>query len=206
MTVVLAATQGLSIDMSQTIEQQQGTAPAIRRVRGDLELFWRIIAGLMVLIIAWIIWVLYQISPRSVVTPLAIESQRRDPGSQAPAFGAASAAASMHPATAQEGAAASSVPQPSPEALAAALAMEQAQAGMRSGAHQSSADIQRAVLAQRKEQLKREQQLRRESLKLATEITTPLAERNRIPKEQQTKSDGAPAVPAAADAAGKARP
>lgn len=210
MTLVLAAKPGLSIDMSQTNQQEQGAAPTKPRVRKDWELFWRIIAGLMVVIIGWTVWVLYQITPRSVVTPLVYESQVKPLGTQQSATGAASAVASLQPAAAppaaQEGAAALPVPQPVPEAAAAALAIDQAQAGVRTGAHQSSADVQAAALEKREEQLKREQQLRRERLKLSTEITTPLAERKRIPKKQQGKPDGAPPVPAATDAAGKVRP
>lgn len=191
--------------MSQTKQQEQGAAPT--RVRKDWELFWRIIAGLMLLIIGWIAWVLYQITPRSVVTPLVYESQIKPLVTQQPA--AASAVPSLQPAAAppaaQEGAAALPLPQPAPEAAAAALAMEQAQAGARTGAHQSSADVQAAALEKREEQLRRDEQLRRERLKLSTEITTPLAEKKKIPKTQEGKTDDAPPVPAATGAAGKIR-
>jgi hypothetical protein len=188
MTLVLAAKRELSIDMSQTNQQEQGAAPTKPRVRKDWELFWRIIAGLMLVIIGWIVWVLYQITPRSVITPLAYESQVKPISTQPSAIGAVSAVASPQPAAAtpaaQEAAAAVAVPQPSPEAAAAALAMDQAQSAARSGAHQASADIQAAALEKREEQLKREQQLERGGLKLAPEITTPLAERKRIPKKK----------------------
>lgn len=189
MTSVLAAKPGLCIDMSQTNQQEQGSAPARpRRVRKDLELFWRIIAGLMVIIIGWIIWVMYQITPRSVVTPLVYEYQVKRVNTQQSATGAAGTIASpQSPApapAAQPGATAVAVPQASPEAAAATLAMDQAQAGARTGAHQSSADVQAAALEKREEQLKREEQFRRERLKLSTEITTPLVERKRIPKKQ----------------------
>jgi hypothetical protein len=188
MTLVLAAKPGLCIDMSQTNQQEQGAAPTKPRVRKDWELFWRIIAGLMLVIIGWISWVLYQITPRSVVTPLVYESQVKPVGTQPSATGAASAVASLQPAAAppaaQVGTAALPVPQPAPEAAAAALAMDQAQAGARAGAHQASADIQAAALEKREEQLQREQQLERGGLKLSPEITTPLAERKRIPKKR----------------------
>jgi len=188
MTLVLAAKPGLNIDMNHTNQQEKGNAPTIPTVRKDWELFWRIIAGLMVVIIGWIGWVLYQITPRSVVTPLVYESQVKPLGTQQSAADAVSAVASLPPAAAtpaaQEGAAAVAVPQPASEAAAAALAMDQAQAGARDGAHQSSADVQAAALEMREEQLKREQQLRRERLKLSTEITTPLVERRRIPKKE----------------------
>ena len=210
MTLVLAAKPGLSIDMSQTNQQEQGAAPTKPRGRKDWELFWRIIAGLMLVIIGWIVWVLYQITPRSVVTPLVYASQVKRGGTQQSEASAAEPAASLQPtpakSAAQDGAAGLAVPAPAPEAAAAAVLMDQAQSAMRSGAHQSSADVQAVALEEREEQLKREQQLRRERLKLSTEITTPLAERQRIPKKQEGNPDGAPAVPAAADAAGKARP
>jgi hypothetical protein len=79
--------------MSQTKQQEQGAAPAKPRVRKDWELFWRIIAGLMVVIIGWIVWVLYQITPRSVVTPLVYESQVKPLVSHPSATGAVAPAA-----------------------------------------------------------------------------------------------------------------
>jgi hypothetical protein len=188
MTLVLAAKSGLNIEMSQTNQQEHGAAPTKPRVRKDWELFWRIIAGLMVIIIGWIVWVLYQITPRSVVTPLVYESQVKPLGTQQSATGAVSAVVSLQPAAAtpaaQEGAAALPVPQPAPEAAAAALAMDQAQSGARSGAHQASADVQAAALEKREEQLQRLEQLERGGLKLSPEITTPLVERKRIPKKK----------------------
>ena len=54
--------------MSQTKRQERAGAPAESRARKDWEWFWRIVAGLMLLVIAWVVWVLYQITPRSVVT------------------------------------------------------------------------------------------------------------------------------------------
>jgi hypothetical protein len=183
MTLVLAAKPGLCIDMSQTKQQEQGAAPT--GARKDLELFWRIIAGLMVIIIAWVAWVLYQISPRSVVTAQVYEFQVKPVGR--PVTGAVSAVASVQPSAAtpaaQEVAAAVTVPQPASEAATAALAMDQAQAGARTGAHQSSADIQAAALEQRNDQLRRVEPLERDGLKLSPEITTPLVERKRIPKQ-----------------------
>jgi hypothetical protein len=173
--------------MSQTNQQEQGATPTKPKVRKDWELFWRIIAGLMLVIIGWTVWVLYQITPRSVVTPLVYESQVKPLGTQQSATGAASAVASPQPAAAppaaQEGAAALPVPQPAPEAAAAALAMDQAQAGARAGAHQSSADIQAAALEKRAEQLQWAEQLERGGLKLSPEITTPLVGNKRIPKK-----------------------
>jgi hypothetical protein len=198
--LVLAATPGLSIEMSQTNQSQQGAAAAESRPRKDLELFWRIIAGLMLVIIAWIVWVLYQITPRSVVTPLVYESQIKRIGAQQSEAGVATAP--VQPASANSAAqdGAGALPVPAPEAVAAALRMDQAQAALRAGAHESSADVQAADLESRIEPV----QGRR--LKLSTEITTPLDEKKAIPKQPQARSDGAPPPPAATDQAGKIRP
>lgn len=200
MTLVLAATPGLSIDMSQTNQQPQGAAPVKAKPRKDWELFWRIIAGLMIVVIAWIIWVLYQITPRSVVTPLVYESQVKRGGTQQSETGAAAASPQLAPAksASQQAVGAPPVPQPTSDATAAALLMDQAQAAMRSGAHQSSADVQAAALEQRIEPV------RGERLKLSTEITTPLVEKKSVPNQHKARPDGVPPVPATT--AGKVRP
>lgn len=190
--------------MSQTKQQQQGAAPAESKPRKDWELFWRIIAGLMIVVIGWIAWVLYQITPRSVVTPLVYESQIKRSGTQQSEPDTVSAVVSLQPipanSAAQEGPGALPVAQPAPDVAAAALLMDQAQAAMRSGAHQSSADVQAAALEKRIEPVQGER------LKLSTEITTPLVERKSIPEQQEARPGGAPPVPAATDQAGKVRP
>lgn len=175
MTLVLAAKPGLSMEMSQTKQEEQDAGPVKPTARKRWELFWRIIAGLMLLVIVWIVWVLYQITPRSVVTPLVYESQVESPGTQQSATGAVSAAASA---------------QPAPEAAAAALAMDQAQAGVRTGAHQSSAEVQAAALENREAQLKPDGQFEGARLKLATEITTLPIGQKKIPKKPESKADG----------------
>ena len=184
--------------MTQTMQPQPALVPAAPGPHKHWELFWRIIAGLMIIIIAWIAWVLYQISPRSVVTPLVYESQLKRGRAQP----AETAAASVQPApsSVKDGAAEAAVPPTGPEAAAAALLMEQTQAALRSGAHQASADVQAAALEQRTEPV------RGGRLKLSTEITTPLIEKNTMPKQQEARPDGAPPVPSAADQAGKVRP
>ncbi len=179
--------------MSETNQQRQGAAPPKLGARKNDELFWRIIAGLMLVIIGWIVWVLYQISPRSLITPLVYESQAKPMGTPA-----AAAAASPRPPPAPPAALPST--QIAPDAAAAALAMDQAQAAARSGAHQASADVQAETLE------KRQEAVQGARLKLSTEITTPLAEKKWIPQQQEGKADGASTVPAATDAAGKARP
>ena len=191
MALVLATKPGLSIDMNQTTQQEQGAAPAKPRTRRDWEWFWRVIAGLMLLVIAWVAWVLYQITPRSVVTPLAYSNQIRPIGAQQLAAGTTTPAAPV-------AAVAPSAPQPAPPAAAADLAMGIAQTAARSGAHQSSADVQAAAME------KREEQIKGERLRLATEISIPPAEKAGIPRKAEGKAGGA--VPAATGAAGKDRP
>ncbi|MDP2640650.1 MAG: hypothetical protein Q8Q16_08290, partial [Betaproteobacteria bacterium] len=132
MTLVLAAKPGLSMEMSQTKQEEQDAAPVKPTARKRWELFWRIIAGLMLLVIVWIVWVLYQITPRSVVTPLVYESQVKPIGTQRSATSGAAAGASRPPAAAPPGAhqaaaAASPVREPTPAAAAAAAAMDEAQ-------------------------------------------------------------------------------
>jgi hypothetical protein len=162
--------------------QEQGGAPA-KPVRRDWELFWRIVAGLMLLVIGWMVWVLYQISPRSVVTPLAYATQVRPIGTQAPASAA--------PAVAVDTAA---------KPTEADQAMEAAQAAARAGAHQASADGQ-AAAGENKPQA-----IGAQGLKLATEISTPLAQKPANPKTQEGRTAGAPASTTGAAAAGKNRP
>jgi hypothetical protein len=181
--------------MSQTSQQQQGAVPAEPGPRKDWELFWRIIAVLMIVVIGWIVWVLYQITPRSIATPLAYQSQATRSATQQSEAGVAAAKSA-----AQEGVAALPAPQPAPEVAAAALLMDQTQAALRAGAHQASADVQAANAEQWVAPVQGER------LKLSTEITTPLVERRSAPKLQETRPDGAPSVPAATDQAGKVRP
>jgi len=163
--------------MSQTSQQPQGAATAKPGARKDWEWFWRIIAGLMLIVIAWVIWVLYQIAPRSVVTPLAYESWTKPIATPQAAAGA-----NANNATALQGGSMSAVQaaapgsapvQPTAGAVAAVQAMDPAQAAARAGAHQSSADVQAAAL----EKAGAESQVKREGLKLSTEIRTPLGEK-----------------------------
>ncbi len=181
--MALVAKLGLGTKMSQTKQQEQDGSLAKPRARRDWEPFWRIIAGLMLVVIAWVVWVLYQIAPRSVVTPLAYATQVRPIGTLQPAAAAPSAP---------------TAPQPAPAATAADLAMDTAQAALRSGAHQAAADIQAAAPA------KKQDQTVGAGLRLSTEISTPLAEQQGNPKPRE--ADGAPAAPAATGAGAKDRP
>ena len=164
--------------MSQST--QQHAAPA--RARRDWELFWRIVAGLMLIVIAWIIWVLYQITPRSVVTPLAYESRSKPIGTPAAASPAVAALppgaiAPAPQAEASAGRAGMPMAQGAAETGAANPAMEQAQAAARAGAHQASADVQAAALGEAREKAQAAEHSTQEGLKLSTEIVTPPAGR-----------------------------
>src|SRR5471032_1005639 len=78
----------------KTLTQHLRPVPA----RRNWELFWRIMAGIMVFVVGWIIWVLYQISPRPIVTDLAFESQGKiRQSAAAPAAGAPAPAATVIP-------------------------------------------------------------------------------------------------------------
>ncbi len=181
--------------MSNSSGQKQGTAPAGRGAHW--ELFWRIIAGLMLITICWIAWVLYQIMPRSVVTPLAFETQAKAITAAGAGTSPATPAQQAGAAAAPDASAARASSQSVPDTVAAMRAMEEVQAALRAGAHQSSADVQAAALP------KAEEAVLGERLKLSTEITTPLAER--IPGKED-HSGAAPRAATAAGAAGKARP
>lgn len=174
--------------MSQTKQQQEAVAGS-PRPRKDWELFWRIIAGLMLLIITWALWVLYQITPRSVVTPLAYANPIRSIGTHQSASGAAATAAAQPAVTPP-------APAPVAEATPADAAMDRAQAAARAGAHQASADVGASSPE------KTDQPIQGVGLRLATEISMPAAEKPVSLKTPEGRTGGAPAV----DAAGKQRP
>jgi hypothetical protein len=173
MTWFPAAAAGSSMQMSQTMEQEQRPAPAKPGERKGMELFWRIIAGLILVTIAWVLWVVYQIAPRSVATPLAYEAGAKSMGKLQTAAGAGVPGALP---TASTLAAQAMTPRVLPaEPAAADLAMEQAQAAARAGAHQASADVQAAHLERDQRNEREPERLKMEGLKLSTEIATPPA-------------------------------
>ncbi len=171
--------------MSQTKQQERAAAPAAPRARKDWEWFWRIVAALMLLVIAWVVWVLYQITPRSVVTPLAYATQIRPIGGMPQSAGGTATLPS---------ALVKSVSEPA----VADLAMDAAQAAARSGAHQASADIQAAAAGQ--------EATLGEVLKLATEISTLPAKAQKTGQTPLGKPEDPAAPSATKGAAGKARP
>ena len=187
--LVLVAKPGLFTHMSQTTQQEQGTAANKPASRRDWEWFWRIVAGLMLLVIAWVVWVLYQITPRSVVTPLAYASQARP-------VGAAQAAMAAPAAPVQE-AVAPPAPQPITEAD---RAMDAAQAAAQSGAHQASADVQAASLGAK------QVQVIQPGLRLATELSAPPADNPKPVKTEAGRAPGIAVAPAATGAVRKVSP
>lgn len=186
MTLFPAVEAGLSIQMSQTIQQEEGAVPGKPKAGRHWELFWRIIAGLMLIVIAWVVWVLYQITPRSVVTPLAFESKARPIGAQPAPTGVSPPVSSSNPVP--SGAPAEPVAPRAAVPTAADLAMEQAQAAARAGAHQSSADVQAAALEKMREALSTDEQEKREGLKLSTEMSTPVAEKKAVAGKREGKA------------------
>src|SRR5688572_21675199 len=68
--------------MLQDLDRRQGVAagdgavppPQVKLVpaaRGGHEWFWRILAGLMMLAVAWVLWIAYQLQPRQLATDAA---------------------------------------------------------------------------------------------------------------------------------------
>ena len=53
--------------------------------RGGHEWFWRIVAVLVLISLAWVAWVAYQLQPRSIVTPLALKLSQPQPVEPKPA-------------------------------------------------------------------------------------------------------------------------
>lgn len=64
-----AAAGGTPDFVSQTVKPT-GTA------RGGHEWFWRTLAVLVLISVAWVGWVAYQLQPRSIVTPLALKAAK----------------------------------------------------------------------------------------------------------------------------------
>lgn len=146
--------------MSQATQQEQIGVPAKPRARRDWEWFWRIVASLMLLIIGWMGWVLYQITPRSVVTPLAY-TRIKPIGGQASGTQVPTAAVAPAPAAAP--------------ARETAVADEPAK--------------EPAQLLEPKAEQKTSTGLR-----LATEISTPLADKQTTLNPRATQTGDTPAA------------
>lgn len=173
----LSAKPGRSSDMSETKQQQLEAGVDSTGARKDGELFWRIIAALMVLVIAWVLWVLYQITPRSVVTARAYANRIRPIGMQRPASCARGLAVAPAAITSPGHASATAATVPPavtssalPHAAAGAI-VNMAQEAVPSGAPQISAEVQASAMKRTQQQT----QGTGMGLRLATEITTPAA-------------------------------
>ena len=68
--------------------------------------------------------------------------------------------------------------------------MNQAQAALREGAHQASADVQAAALEKGQQAVRSEVQPTREGLKLSTEINAPVVDEKKIPAKREGKPGG----------------
>jgi MSHA biogenesis protein MshN len=78
-------------------------AQQVRPVKSSVigsNLFWRVMAGLMVVVVAWVGWVLWQVMPRSVVTDRAYQSFAQLRAAPQPPAPVALAAAVSEPAAA----------------------------------------------------------------------------------------------------------
>jgi len=182
MAVIPAAQSRPSVDMKQTKQQEQVAAAQQPRARADWEWFWRIVAALMLVFIAWVGWVVYQITPRSVVTPLAYATPVKPIGTSQAAGGASA------PAAPQVEAAVQPMPPPIEAGQASAISQTSAQ----------SAAPGPVSLGQPGNQEKKDEPIKGGGLRLATEISTPLPAK----QDMGTTQEGS-RVPAGPNAPGK---
>ncbi len=144
------------------------------------RIMWEVIAGLVVGG-GWAVWVAYQLSPRSVVTDLAFQSQARRPQAAAALQAQAAPPAAQPPVTpasavpaqaaASQGPPASAMPVPAVSAAAPALSATK-------GTEPVKVDL----------------------LKLSTEIATPFNEKSFGAKSRAERKSTQPAAPAAKSA------
>jgi len=141
---------------SSKLARQARPVAANQVPRMGSNLFWRIMAGVMVVVVAWVIWVMWQLTPRSVVTNLAYQSIGKARGTaQAPAAAPAAPAAPVPAAPAAPPAAS---PQAAPQPAAAPAA-----------ATTASAAPTRPTI---------------DMLRLATELAAPIPRAKRAPGKQ----------------------
>ncbi len=126
MSLINKMLQELDRRHAHVAAQGQGPHPEVRAVhavRSGPEWFWRTIAALMLIAAVWILWVVYQLQPRSVATELAyraVESSRQRANS-APAPGPVAVAAPAAPAVDAAPATSPVVAVPAPEKLVAPI-------------------------------------------------------------------------------------
>ena len=143
------------------LSQHMHAVPA-RTLASDF--FWRTMAMLMLFAVGWVAWLVWQLTPRPIVTDLVYQSSR----------GKASApAASSRP---------DSAPAPQSAAPQAAPALSGASASAASAAAQPPL-------------LQRSEKINVDMLRLATELTTPIPQRN--PRASSSRSGPKASVAAA---------
>ena len=173
--------------MNQTTQHEQAPGANQARARKDWEWFWRIVALLMLAFIAWAGWVLYQITPRSVVTPLAYAPQVKPIGPPQ----AAPVAADAQSASAPAGSGQASAVEPT---------------ALGPGTPQIAADNPAAIPAGNAADIqdKKDEQVKGSGLRLATEIALPPPGKQDKPAPQEDRPGRTPAG-TGATAAGKDR-
>lgn len=66
------------LDRRAAVPATEGVPPAavkpVKRAHGDREWFWRIVAALLVIAAAWVIWVAWQLQPRKLATDEALRA------------------------------------------------------------------------------------------------------------------------------------
>ncbi len=172
--------------MSQTKQHEQVAKPDQPRTRKDWEWFWRIVAVLMLAFISWAGWVLYQITPRSVVTPLAYAPQVKPIGAPQAAGGAQVPDAQSSEVTAQP----ATAPAESGQASGVVSTVPHAATA------KSAADIPAGDPAANQD--KKDEQIKGAGLRLATEISTPLPAKQDKSTTQEDNPGRAPAGTAGA--------
>ena len=162
------------------------------KVRRDFgEAFWRVMAGLMLVVVCWIAWLLWQITPRPVVTELAFQA-KGTLRTEAPAQ-VAEAPAQLPQAqvVVVEPAPASNLAVAAPTAVAPSIAvtpMEKASAAVNPALALAPAGPVVPVAPPVGAAGKPSDPAKIDMLKLATEITTPIPERRArlaAPKTEQ---------------------
>jgi len=139
------------------------------------RVMWEIIAGL-VIGVGWAVWVMYQISPRSVVTDLAFQSQAKR----------LQAAAGLPPPAAPQ------TQEPAAAPIAAPAQIAAPQSAPAAAISESAATAVAPVLPATKVT----EPVNADMLKLATEIATPLAKKGSAAKPSAERRPTAEAAPA----------
>ena len=178
-------------------------AQQVRPVKSSVigsNLFWRVMAGIMVVVVAWVIWVTWQIMPRSVVTDRAYQSLaqlRAAPQPPAPVtvavaqFQPAQPAEPAEPATAAAPLApAPASPQPTaPQPTAPQPASPQPAASQPAAPRPAAMGTGRPAAQPKPAKI--------DMLRMATEIVTPIGRRNTSKASKASNASNARSAPPA---------